>query len=266
MSWMLGPLREGIMTVLIVAGPIIIAASVLGIVIGILQTATQIQDQTLPSALKLIAILLLLIFLGMWMFTYVTNFTEKTIGRAFSMVINNRQSILTPSGRNIVNASAAKQLPFTPLPSLQASPLEANGFTPPPPSFTSYSKAPNFEDFSNPNSMPPNYSQPSDNYPIENNNDFSQVYSQPPQSPPTAQAQSPNPSPPKAPVVKPPKQVNIAASNKVTLSQPDPLPIIKPKLPNQDNSLPESSNSSLSLGNSSEGDQLPRPKSSAEWW
>ena len=135
MNWMLGPLREGIMTVLIVAGPIIIAASVLGIVIGILQTATQIQDQTLPSAIKLIAVLLLLIFLGMWMFTYVTNFTEKTIGRAFSMVLSNRQSVLPRSGSpqaNIANARQ-QQLPFMPLPSLQTNPNSSasNGFAPP---------------------------------------------------------------------------------------------------------------------------------------
>lgn len=90
---MLGPLREGIMTILIVAGPIIIAAAAVGLLIGILQAATQIQDQTIPSALKLIGVMVLLIFLGVWMFSYLTRFTEKTIGKAFSMVMLNRDSI-----------------------------------------------------------------------------------------------------------------------------------------------------------------------------
>ncbi|MDJ0625874.1 MAG: flagellar biosynthetic protein FliQ [Candidatus Caenarcaniphilales bacterium] len=90
---MLGPLREGIMTILIVAGPIIIAAAAVGLLIGILQAATQVQDQTIPSAIKLIGVMLLLVFLGMWMFSYLTRFTEKTIGKAFSMVMLNRDSI-----------------------------------------------------------------------------------------------------------------------------------------------------------------------------
>jgi type III secretory pathway component EscS len=90
MNWMLGPLRESIITILIVAGPIIIAAAVAGLLIGILQAATQIQDQAIPSAIKIIGIMLLMIFLGVWMFSYLARFTEKTIGKAFSMVLDNR--------------------------------------------------------------------------------------------------------------------------------------------------------------------------------
>ncbi|MDX1920575.1 MAG: flagellar biosynthetic protein FliQ [Candidatus Caenarcaniphilales bacterium] len=90
---MLGPLREGIMTILIVAGPIILAAAAVGLLIGILQAATQVQDQTIPSAVKLIGVMILLVVIGFWMFSYLTRFTEKTIGQAFSMVMQNRDPI-----------------------------------------------------------------------------------------------------------------------------------------------------------------------------
>ncbi|HEY9886286.1 MAG TPA: flagellar biosynthetic protein FliQ [Vampirovibrionales bacterium] len=90
---MLGPLRDGLMTILIIAGPVILSAAGIGLLIGILQAATQIQDQTIPSAVKLTGIMLLLIFLGAWMFGYMTRFTERSIATAFSQVINNRNSI-----------------------------------------------------------------------------------------------------------------------------------------------------------------------------
>jgi type III secretory pathway component EscS len=125
MSWMLGPLREGIMTILIVAGPIILAAAGVGLLIGILQAATQIQDQAIPSAMKLIGILLLLVFMGMWMFTYLTNFTEKTIGRAFSMVINNRTPV-TYSGKKAVGNPQATLEPALGVPLPPLSPVANN--------------------------------------------------------------------------------------------------------------------------------------------
>jgi type III secretory pathway component EscS len=81
------------MTVLIVAGPVIIGAAAVGLIIGILQAATQIQDQTIPSTVKLIGVMVLLIVIGFWMFSYLTRFTEKTIGKAFSMVMQNRNTL-----------------------------------------------------------------------------------------------------------------------------------------------------------------------------
>jgi len=53
-----------LLTVLLVSGPVLVAAVVLGLLVGILQAATQIQDQTLPLAVKLFTILIVLIVLG----------------------------------------------------------------------------------------------------------------------------------------------------------------------------------------------------------
>lgn len=56
--------NAALLTVLLVSGPVLAAAVVLGLVVGILQALTQIQDQTLPLAVKLIAILLVLVVFG----------------------------------------------------------------------------------------------------------------------------------------------------------------------------------------------------------
>jgi type III secretion protein S len=56
--------NAALLAVLVVSGPVLATAVVLGLLVGILQALTQIQDQTLPLAVKLIAILLVLIMFG----------------------------------------------------------------------------------------------------------------------------------------------------------------------------------------------------------
>ena len=75
-------LREGILQVLFLASPLLITAMVVGLVIAILQATTSIQEQTLTFVPKVIAILLILGFLGGWMFTSLSDFTV----RLFSMI------------------------------------------------------------------------------------------------------------------------------------------------------------------------------------
>ncbi|ALA17089.1 MULTISPECIES: flagellar biosynthetic protein FliQ [Chelatococcus] len=53
-----------LVTMLILSGPPLAAAVVLGVVVGFLQAVTQIQDQTLPQAVKLVVVVVLVITLG----------------------------------------------------------------------------------------------------------------------------------------------------------------------------------------------------------
>ncbi len=50
--------------VMIMALPPLLIAMVLGLLVGVLQAATQIQDQTLPLTVKLVAVALVLILFG----------------------------------------------------------------------------------------------------------------------------------------------------------------------------------------------------------
>jgi len=68
-------LREGVYQVIIMALPFLVTALVVGLVIAIFQAATSLQEQTLVFVPKVIAILLILAFLGGWMFSSLGNYT-----------------------------------------------------------------------------------------------------------------------------------------------------------------------------------------------
>ena len=68
-------LRGGIQQVLMLAAPLLLTALVVGLVVAILQATTSIQEQTLTFVPKVIAILLVLAFLGGWMFSSLGEYT-----------------------------------------------------------------------------------------------------------------------------------------------------------------------------------------------
>ncbi len=86
MDWMPQAIRDGIFTVLFISGPLVLLAAALGLVIGIIQAATQVQEQTLGSAVKILGVFLALIVFGFYMFQYLKQYTSQTISRAFNMV------------------------------------------------------------------------------------------------------------------------------------------------------------------------------------
>ncbi|AGT08875.1 type III secretion system export apparatus subunit SctS [Paracoccus aminophilus] len=57
-------LNHALILVLQLSLPVIIVATAVGLVVGLVQTLTQIQDQTLPHAVKLLAVAGVIILLG----------------------------------------------------------------------------------------------------------------------------------------------------------------------------------------------------------
>ena len=64
---------------LIVAAPVLAAALVVGLLISVLQVATQLQEMTLSYVPKLLVAALVLIALGPWMINRITQFAIHTI-------------------------------------------------------------------------------------------------------------------------------------------------------------------------------------------
>lgn len=60
-----------------VAGPVLLVALAVGLIISILQATTQIQEQTLSFVPKLFGILLTLVVLGNFMLNTLVTFTEQ---------------------------------------------------------------------------------------------------------------------------------------------------------------------------------------------
>ncbi|MBH3462391.1 EscS/YscS/HrcS family type III secretion system export apparatus protein [Pseudomonas putida] len=57
-------MKQALITVLLLSAPALGVAIIVGLSVGLLQALTQIQDQTLPQVVKLVAVLLLIVFVG----------------------------------------------------------------------------------------------------------------------------------------------------------------------------------------------------------
>ncbi len=69
-------LQRALTTTLIVAGPIVLVSMAVGLVISIVQAATQVNEATLPFVPKLVVTALLLILFGGAMMGQLTDFTR----------------------------------------------------------------------------------------------------------------------------------------------------------------------------------------------
>ena len=68
---------QSIMLATKLAGPILAVSLLVGLGVGLLQSATQIQEQTLTFVPKLIGIALVIVLAGNWMLAQMTGFTHN---------------------------------------------------------------------------------------------------------------------------------------------------------------------------------------------
>ena len=68
--------ERGVLTILLVAGPILLLALAVGLFVSIFQATTQIQEQTLAFIPKIIAVFVGVVFFGSWMLTKIVEFTN----------------------------------------------------------------------------------------------------------------------------------------------------------------------------------------------
>lgn len=69
--------EKGIYTILLVAGPLLILALVVGLLVSIFQATTQIQEQTLAFIPKIVAVLIGIVFFAPWMLSKMVEFTSE---------------------------------------------------------------------------------------------------------------------------------------------------------------------------------------------
>lgn len=70
-------MHQAFLKIILIAGPILILAMVVGLVISILQATTQIQEQTLSFVPKLLTVFIGLIVLGNFMLNVLIEFTKS---------------------------------------------------------------------------------------------------------------------------------------------------------------------------------------------
>jgi flagellar biosynthetic protein FliQ len=77
---------QAITLALSVAGPLLLASLVIGLVISVFQAVTQIQEQTLSLIPKIVGIVLVIVVLGPWMVNKMVTYTQNLYGSIPSMV------------------------------------------------------------------------------------------------------------------------------------------------------------------------------------
>lgn len=69
--------QQALYTMLLLAAPMLLAALVVGLIVSILQAATQINEMTLSFIPKLVAMLAALMFAGPWMLAFFVDYMRR---------------------------------------------------------------------------------------------------------------------------------------------------------------------------------------------
>ena len=72
--------RQALELLLLMVGPLLLVALVVGTLVSILQAVTQVQETTLTFLPKLVALALTLVILGPWMLTMLVDYLRRMIG------------------------------------------------------------------------------------------------------------------------------------------------------------------------------------------
>ncbi|MBU3126633.1 flagellar biosynthesis protein FliQ [Clostridium tagluense] len=80
----LSVMKDAIQTAILVSAPILLVATLVGLIISIFQATTQIQEQTLTFVPKLLVTALVGLLMGSWMLHILVDFTT----RIFELIAN----------------------------------------------------------------------------------------------------------------------------------------------------------------------------------
>jgi flagellar biosynthesis protein FliQ len=78
--------QQGLYMMMLVAAPILIVVLLVGVVISVIQAATQINEATLSFVPKVIAAVLTLAVAGPWMMTTLVEYIQRTLQTIPSVV------------------------------------------------------------------------------------------------------------------------------------------------------------------------------------
>ncbi len=73
--------RQAVMLTLIVGAPVLLAGLLVAAIVGVLQAATQVQDQTLGFVPKILAMVLTGLAVGPWMLERLVEFSREMFGK-----------------------------------------------------------------------------------------------------------------------------------------------------------------------------------------
>ena len=78
--------QQALWVTMMIAGPLLGSALAVGLLIGMFQAATQINEMTLSFIPKLLVLVLALVVAGPWMLTVIMNFTTQLMGQIPTLI------------------------------------------------------------------------------------------------------------------------------------------------------------------------------------
>ena len=87
-------LGKGFMVMLMISLPCVLMAATVGLIVGILQAVTQVQEQTIAAAPKIILVFLTIVVLGGYFIKILTNYIFEGAHVAFQIVPKNETYVL----------------------------------------------------------------------------------------------------------------------------------------------------------------------------
>ena len=89
-------LAKGFMVMLAISMPCVLMAALVGLIVGILQAVTQVQEQTIAAAPKIVIVFLTIVLLGGYFIKLLTNYLYEGTHLAFQIVPKNDTFVLPP--------------------------------------------------------------------------------------------------------------------------------------------------------------------------
>ena len=87
-------LAKGFMTMLSISMPCVLTAAAIGLIVGIIQAVTQVQEQTIAAAPKIFAVFLVIIIGGLGFIRLLTNLFQEGAALAFNGVSKSENYVL----------------------------------------------------------------------------------------------------------------------------------------------------------------------------
>lgn len=87
-------MARGFVVMLIISMPCVLVAALIGLVVGILQAVTQVQEQTIAAAPKILAVFLVLIIGGYGYVRLLTNLLTEGFAMAFNVIPKQDEYVL----------------------------------------------------------------------------------------------------------------------------------------------------------------------------
>jgi len=99
MDILMGHMGHGIWLILLLSMPAVLLAAGIGLVVGILQAVTQVQEQTISAAPKLVFVFLLVIFGGPFIVETLKDFMLESVHLGMEVIPRSETMVLPPKPR-----------------------------------------------------------------------------------------------------------------------------------------------------------------------